>query len=109
MSNPFAPKINLISDIKNTKLNVNMTPMRIDGVNENQQVSFKDTMVNMAKELDTTTKAPDQLLQDAVLGNGADIHDVMIAVSKAELGVNIATQITGKVIQAYEKVIAIQV
>jgi len=33
----------------------------------------------------------------------------MIAMSKAEVGLNIATQMTTKVIQAYEKIMAIQV
>ena len=41
--------------------------------------------------------------------SNVDIHDVMTAMAKAELGVNIATGITGKVIQAYEKITQIQV
>ena len=38
-----------------------------------------------------------------------DIHDVMIAMSKSEITVNVATQAVGKVIQAYDKVMQIQV
>ena len=47
-------------------------------------------------------------MEDVILGNDPDIHDVMIAMSKAELTVNLATQMTSKVIQAYEKVMSIQ-
>ena len=47
---------------------------------------------------------------DAVMeeNGNADIHDVMTAMAKAELGVTVATNITTKVIQAYEKITQIQ-
>ena len=84
--------------------------MRMDAIGaENKTPSFGDVMTGMVKNLNETAKAPDQVMQSAVAGNGADVHDVMIAISKAEVGVNIATQITTKVVQAYEKIMAIQV
>jgi len=109
MSNPFVPKVQLPKEISGTKLSTFNEPIRLEGIAEKTNVSFKDTMSDLVKNLNETIEAPDQILQSAVLGNGADVHDVMIAISKAELGVNIATQITTKVIQAYEKVSAIQV
>ncbi|MBQ3818984.1 flagellar hook-basal body complex protein FliE, partial [bacterium] len=36
-------------------------------------------------------------------------HDVMTAMAKSEIAVNVATQLTGKVIQAYDKIMQIQV
>lgn len=110
MSANFYPQIDVARSIGNTKLDTFATPARLDGmITENRTPTFKETFVDMAKDLNDTVKAPDQVLQDAVLGNGADVHDVMIAVSKAELGVNIATQVTTKVVQAYDKIMAIQV
>ena len=41
--------------------------------------------------------------------NNIDIHDVMTAMAKSEITVNIATTAVGKVIQAYDKVMQIQV
>ena len=38
-----------------------------------------------------------------------DIHDVMTAMAKAEINVNVATQITGKIIQTYDKIMQMQV
>ena len=38
----------------------------------------------------------------------ADIHDVMTAMAKAELGVTVATNITTKIVQAYDKIMQIQ-
>lgn len=110
MNNGFIPKVQLIEDIGETKLSTFQDPMRMKSLDGSPEVSgFKQVLTGMVKELDSTVKAPDQVMQDAITGNGADVHDVMIAISKAELGVNIATQITTKVVQAYEKVIAIQV
>ena len=39
----------------------------------------------------------------------ADIHDVMTAMAKAEINVNVATQFTGKIIQTYDKIMQLQV
>ena len=41
--------------------------------------------------------------------NGTDIHDVITAINKADLTVTVATQITTKIVQAYEKITQIQV
>ena len=110
MSNQFIPKVQLPLDISETKLHSIQQPMRMQSLDASPEVpGFKEVMTGMVKELDKTVKAPDQVMQDALVGNGADVHDVMIAIAKAELGVNIATQITTKVVQAYEKVISIQV
>ena len=39
----------------------------------------------------------------------SNIHDVMTAIAKAEISVNVATTATGKVIQAYDKITQIQI
>ena len=74
-----------------------------------QKGGFKNVMSNLTNDINSTINAPDQLLQDSVAGNGVDIHDVIIAMNKAEIGVNIATQLTTKIVQSYEKIMAIQV
>lgn len=111
MYNPFAPGIDkLQSGIQESKLLTDPMPMRIKPIDETSEIpEFKDMMTGMLSELNNTIKAPDQVMQDVMTGNGADIHDAMIAMSKAELGMSIATSVATKVVQAYEKVIAIQV
>jgi flagellar hook-basal body complex protein FliE len=112
MYDKFIPKISISRNIIDTKLDTNtgVPATRMNEMNtENMTPSFGDVMTGMVKNLNETTKAPDQIMQSAVLGTGADVHDVMIAVSKAEVGINIATQITTKVVQAYEKIMSIQV
>ncbi|EKE03985.1 MAG: hypothetical protein ACD_20C00122G0007 [uncultured bacterium] len=110
MKDHYIPKVQLQQDIAETKLNTFQNPMRLNSIGTSPEVpQFKEVLTGMIRELDTSVKAPDQIMQDAMTGNGADIHDVMIAMAKAELSVNVATQVTTKVVQAYEKVIAIQV
>jgi flagellar hook-basal body complex protein FliE len=45
-----------------------------------------------------------------MMGNSdVDIHDVMTAISKAELGVSLASQLTSKVVTAYNTVMNISI
>ena len=63
-------------------------------------------MENFNQELN----APDNLLKDVMQGNqNVDIHDVMIAISKSEISVNLATQMVGKAINAYDRVMQINI
>ncbi len=109
MNDKFVPKLKLQANISQTKLNTLEPPMRLDNMGTSDEIpKFKEVFTDLVKNADNTMKAPDQVMKDAMLGNGADIHDVMIAINKASLSVHVATQMTSKVIQAYEKVIAIQ-
>lgn len=106
----YVPKLFLQADISQTRAVIGNNPVRLQSINTSPEVSkFTDVMTGLIKEVDNTIKAPDAVLESAIVGNGADIHDVMLAISKAEVGLNIATQMTTKVIQAYEKIMSIQV
>lgn len=109
MKDKFIPRLKLQADITETRINKFDTPMRMDNIGTSEEIpKFKEVFTDLVKNVDHTMKAPDQLMEDAMLGNGADIHDVMIATNKASLSVQVATQMTSKVIQAYEKVMSIQ-
>ena len=62
----------------------------------------------MMSELNEVTNKPQKLTEDAMLGK-ADIHDVMAAMQKSEIQLNIATTALGKVIQTYEKIMQISI
>jgi flagellar hook-basal body complex protein FliE len=71
--------------------------------------SFKDVMGNLLTETNHTLNAPDELMNRALTTGDVDIHEIMIANTKADLAVNLASQVVTKVIQAYERVQQIQV
>ena len=108
----FAPNINLFERMQPTKLDTGVggiSPFRRGRVEKLETNDFKSVFSGLVENFNRELNAPDQLMKDVMEENGnADIHDVMTAMAKAELGVTVATNITTKVIQAYEKITQIQ-
>ena len=85
------------------------------GVPRSQMIAVYDAIVARVAS-DSKSKSSgqmslfDNLLKDAMMGSeNVDVHDVMIAMSKAEIAINVATTATGKIIQAYDKIMQIQI
>ena len=109
----FYKRSAMIKRIQHTKLDVGFNRIqsgRMQRIEKPETVDFKGVMSGLVENLNTTLNEPDNLLKDAMMGSqNVDIHDVMTAMSKAELGISVATQITGKVIQAYDRIMQLQV
>lgn len=112
MSN-FYPNINLQDRISGSKLapGIGSLPsMRMDSIDTKKNGDFKTVFAGMVDNLNKELNAPDNMLKDVMSGNkNVDVHDVMIAMSKSEISINVATTAVGKVIQAYDKIMQIQV
>ena len=108
----FAPNINLFERMQPTKLDTGVggiAPFRMNRVEKLETNDFKSVFSGLVENFNRELNAPDQLMKDVMEENGnADIHDVMTAMAKAELGVTVATNITTKIVQAYDKVMQIQ-
>lgn len=117
MTNGFAsgfyPHYDLAARIQHTKLDtgiVGMYPARMTRIEEPAVGDFKGVLSGLVENFNKDLNAPDNLLKDVMSGNDdVDIHDVMTAMAKAEINVNVATQITGKIIQTYDKIMQLQV
>ena len=112
MFNGFYPQYDLEARIQHTKLDSwgDFPSARMSRVEEPATADFQSVMSGLVENMNTTMDAPDNLLKDVMMGSeNVDIHDVMTAMAKAELSVNIATTVTGKVIQAYDKIMQIQI
>ncbi|MFN8615333.1 MAG: flagellar hook-basal body complex protein FliE [Vampirovibrionales bacterium] len=70
---------------------------------------FGDMLNHLAGGLNQTMQAPDAMMREHALYGTYDIHDIMLANSKAELAVNLTAQFTTKVMQAYDRILQIQV
>ncbi|MBD5402620.1 flagellar hook-basal body complex protein FliE [bacterium] len=106
------PQYDLASRIQHTKFSsgFDMPSIRMDRVEMPETQDFKQVMSGLVENLNTEMNAPDNLLKDVMSGNqNVDIHDVMTAMAKSEISVNVATQITGKVINAYDRIMQISV
>ena len=113
MFNGFYPRYDLEARIQHTKLDswgYNIPSARMNRVEEVGTADFSSVMSGLVENLNTQMEAPDNLLKDAMMGSqNVDIHDVMTAMSKAEIAVSVATTVTGKVIQAYDKIMQLQI
>lgn len=105
----FNPKISVFERIEPSKLNSDsLSPMRMKSIEQPETGDFKSVFTGLVEHLNKEVNAPDQVLNDAMTGK-ADVHDVMAAISKAEIQLNVATNVTTKVIQSYEKIMQIQI
>ncbi len=113
MYNSFYPQYDLAGRIQHSKINTgiaDMQPMRTSRVETTNSPDFKQVFSGLLENFNQEVNAPDNLLKDVMSGNNnVDVHDVMIAMAKSEVTVNIATQAVGKVINAYDRVMQIQV
>jgi len=112
MINGFYPNYDLEARIQHTKLDSwgDIPSARMSRMEEPATTDFKSVMSGLVEGMNESMNAPDNLLKDVMMGSeNVDIHDVMVAMSKAEISVNIATTAVGKVVQAYDKIMQIQI
>ncbi|MBR6163066.1 flagellar hook-basal body complex protein FliE [bacterium] len=109
--NNFIPSVNMFSQINQAKYFDTLNgPFKLDAISETPNTSFKDVLAGMVSNVNEEIQKPDELLTSHMNGNSdVDVHDVITAISKAELGVSLATQVTSKVVSAYNTVIQISV
>ena len=104
----YIPKYDLASRIQHSKFDSSLgmrSAIRLDDVEKPETTDFKQVLSGLVENLNEQTNAPDNLMKDVMSGNkNVDIHDVMAAIAKSEIAVNVATQMTGKVINAYDRV-----
>jgi len=113
MSNGFFPRYDLTGRIQQSKFESGLNGMpsvRMDAIDKPAGADFKQVMSGLVEKVNGEMNAPDAMLKDVMAGsNDVDIHDVMTAMAKAEINVNVATQFTGKIIQTYDKIMQLQV
>ncbi len=108
----YFPQYDLAGRIAHTKFTsgFNMPSLRMDRVEMPETGDFKQVFSGLIENFNQELNTPDNLLKDVMQGNkNVDIHDVMVAMSKSEISVNIATQMVGKVINAYDRVMQINI
>ena len=112
MFNGFYPHYDLEARIQHTKLDSwgDIPSARMSRVEEPATADFQSVMSGLVENMNTQMNAPDNLMKDVMMGSeNVDIHDVMTAMAKAEIAVNMATTVTGKVLQAYDRIMQIQI
>ncbi|MGB8770156.1 MAG: flagellar hook-basal body complex protein FliE [Candidatus Korobacteraceae bacterium] len=70
--------------------------------------SFGEALGEAVGEVDTLNLDARYKVSSLVEGNGADVHDAMIAVEKADLSFQLMLQVRNKVVQAYQQIAGMQ-
>lgn len=112
IENRLVPNVNIFSGVSSSMPidEFSQKGFGVSNINQTEGASFKNILSGLVSNLNTEIEKPDQLLQAQMMGNSdVDIHDVMTAVAKAELGLSMATQMTSKVVNAYNTVMNISI
>jgi flagellar hook-basal body complex protein FliE len=109
MNNAFIPKLSLTKLDNPFQTQFNGYVQKLQPLDESQGVDFKNVLSNTLNSVNEVASKPDALMHDAMTTGSVDVHDVMIANAKAELTINMTAQVATKVIQAYDRILQIQI
>lgn len=70
---------------------------------------FRDTLRRAVGAVNEQAHTADAAAQNMVAGQGANLHETMIELEKADLSVRLAVRIGQKLVQAYQEVSRMQV
>ncbi|MFY9648259.1 MAG: flagellar hook-basal body complex protein FliE [Terriglobales bacterium] len=76
--------------------------------NTGQEAGFGDTLKNAINQVDELSTNSDHQVADLVQGNRQDVHNVMIAVEKADIAFQLMMQVRNKIVNAYQEVSKLQ-
>jgi flagellar hook-basal body complex protein FliE len=90
---------------------INSVPQSGGGTPPNPvgKTEFQDLMEKGIKEVNIGAREAEKASMDLASGRASNIHETMLAVTKAELGFNMMVQMRNKVIEAYQEVMRMQV
>ena len=111
LTNRLVPNIDMFNRIEPTKYtDMGVQGLRFKSVEQPETSDFKAVFSGLVENLNQDISKPDELLKQQMMGNeNVDIHDVVIAINKAQTEIQLATNVTTKIIQAYAKVMNIQI
>jgi flagellar hook-basal body complex protein FliE len=70
--------------------------------------TFGEALGEAVSEVNTLNLDARYKVSSLVEGSGADVHDAMIAVEKADLSFQLMLQVRNKVVQAYQQIAGMQ-
>ena len=110
IENRIVPNINIFSYLFSSMPIDEFSQKGFGISNVSEGGDFKTILSGLVSNINNDMEKPDQLLSAQMSGNpNVDIHDVTTAMAKAEIGVTLATQMTSKVIAAYNAVMNISI
>jgi flagellar hook-basal body complex protein FliE len=71
--------------------------------------TFADTLKSSINEVNRLQVETDGAIQELVAGNKTNVHEVMVAMEKASISLELLVQVRNKVIAAYDEIKRMQI
>jgi flagellar hook-basal body complex protein FliE len=84
------------------------TSPTLPGGESDEGIGFGATLKNAINHVNDLSSTSDQQVSELVEGNRSDIHNVMIAVEKADIAFDLMMQVRNKIVSAYQEVSKMQ-
>jgi flagellar hook-basal body complex protein FliE len=97
-----------LRDIK-SKAESLSTSIGQDNSSKSSGKSFSDHMMAEVKEVNNLHIQSDKMAADLATGKSENLHETMLAATKAEIGFNYIVQLRNKILDAYQEVMRMQV
>lgn len=98
-----------ISDIENQLKSLQGLSPEKDAKKSATESGFSDLLKNGLKEVNAAMQSSDKAAVDLASGKNSNIHEAMLAATRAELGFNLMVQVRNKAIESYQEVMRMQV
>lgn len=84
------------------------SPTLPSGAEGNEGTGFGATLKSAINHVNDLSNTSDQQVSELVQGDRSDIHNVMIAVEKADIAFDLMMQVRNKIVSAYQEVSKMQ-
>ncbi len=74
------------------------------GSGQPRELSFRDSMRNFIHDVDQVQKDAGTKIEDFMAGEISDVHDVMVAVEKAQTSFQLLMELRNKMLDAYQEI-----
>jgi len=78
-------------------------------VNPSKQADFSDWLVNQVQHSEAAIKSAEIEVQQLALGEADNLHQVMIALSKAKTSFELTVQVRNKLLESFQEVMRMSV
>ncbi len=89
--------------------NGNKVDLKFDNVEKESGAGFKETIGNFVNEVNDLQMKAGESVENFATGKVENVHEVMIAMSKAEVSFKFMMETRNKLIDAYKEIIRMQV
>jgi flagellar hook-basal body complex protein FliE len=98
----------LLSELKQTGQDLSKLDLKISD-KKTDSPSFQDHLSSSIKDINQSQREADKMSTNLITGKDQNIHETMLAATKAELSFNLMVQIRNKALEAYQEIMRMPV